>query len=147
MHLKVFLWWLYGQMHSKSSSETIFSLCNSILFKTNCSATKVGQQGSIRRTKFKRYTNIIKFFFGKSALQGRNEGWRTKKREQEEREEKKRKRRKDRTGKDNQVETNQEKITKNMSYFTCRTSEVRERLSYLFIYFFEKDYLFQIPNV
>lgn len=48
-------------MHSKSSSETTFSLCNSILFKTNCSATKVGQQGSIRRTKFKRYTNIIKF--------------------------------------------------------------------------------------
>lgn len=47
----------------------------------------------------------------KSALKGRNEGWRKKKREQEEKEEKKRKRKKDRTGKDNQVETNQEEIT------------------------------------
>lgn len=67
-------------MHSKSSSETTFSLCNSILFKINCSATKGKQQGSIRRPKFKRYTNIIKFFFGKSALKRRNEGWRKKKR-------------------------------------------------------------------
>ena len=51
------------------------------------------------------------FSLVKSALKGRNEGWRKKKREQEEKEEKKRKRKKDRTGKDNQVETNQEEIT------------------------------------
>lgn len=107
---------------------------NSYLFKTNCSATKVGQQGSIRRPKFKRYTNIIKFFFGKSALKGKNEGWRKKKREQEE--EKKRKRKKDRTGKDNQVQTNQEEITVK-SRVTLRAEPLK----------FEKDYLSQIPNV
>lgn len=131
MHLKVFLWWLYGQMHSKSSSETTFSLCNSILFKINCSATKGKQQGSIRRPKFKRYTNIIKFFFGKSALKRRNEGWRKKKREQAEKERrgKKEEERRDRKGQPtwNKSRGNYCKI---MSYFTCRTSEVRERLSF-----------------
>ena len=87
-------------MHSKISSETTFSLCNSILFKINCSATKVKQQGSIRRPKFKRYTNIIKFFFGKSALKRRNEGWKKKKREQAEKERrgKKEEERRDRKG-------------------------------------------------
>lgn len=110
MHLKVFLWLLYGQLYSKSSPAT-FSPCSSVLFKMKCSGTKVGQQGSIRRHKLKKNTNIIKSFFGKTALEGRDEG--SKGKEKTERRKRETGRKTGWGGEDNQDETNQEEITVN----------------------------------